>query len=70
MPEAPLNGSNLLNEDGPESVEEFADNFNSSALAFVEDVVDYREVLQEVEDANVLGEQLVNLVREHYSGCC
>ena len=70
MPEAPLNGDNIFNEDRPESVEEFADNFNSSALGFLEDVVDYQEVLQEVEGANILGEQLVNLVRGCYCRCC
>jgi hypothetical protein len=43
-------------------VDDFADGFNTSAIGFIEEVVDYEEVLQEVEDANFLGEQLVNLV--------
>lgn len=45
-------------------MEDFAEGFNASALGFIEEVVDYQEVLQQVEEANTLGEQLVNLVRE------
>ena len=63
VPDVPLDDTNPLNEDTPDSAEDFADNFNSSALDYVDEVLDYHEVVQEIEDANILGEQLVNLVR-------
>lgn len=63
MPDVPLDGTNLLNEDTPDSAEDFADSFDSSALDYIDEVVDYHEIVQEIEEANTLGEQLVNLVR-------
>lgn len=58
----PLNGSNPLNVDPPETQTDFLSDFNASAVDFIEEVVQYQEVLEEVEAANMLAEQLINLV--------
>lgn len=63
MPESPLNGSNPLNIDPPDTAESFVESFNDDALRFIEEVSGYELMLQEVEEANTLGEQLINLVR-------
>ena len=44
------------------------DTFNASAIGYIEEVIDYQEILEEVEETNTLGEQLVNLVR-HFFVC-
>ena len=62
IPDVPLNGSNPLNVDPPETMD-FVQNFNASAIGYVEEVIDYQELLQEVEDTNTIGEELINLVR-------
>lgn len=49
--------------DPPQTARDFADNFNSSAISYLDNVLDYQEILHEVEEANVLGEGLINLVR-------
>ncbi len=61
VPEVPLNGSNPLNVDPPETPD-FVETFNASAIGYIEEVIEYQELLQEVEETNTLGEQLVNLV--------
>lgn len=63
MPEVPLNGSNPLNVDPPETVTDFVGNFNSSAFMYLEEVEDYVVLLQDIQDTNALGEQFINLVR-------
>ena len=59
----PLNGTNPLNVDPPDSVESFAENFNASALEYIDEVEIYEEILAEVEEVNALGGQVVDLVR-------
>ena len=63
MANVSLDVTNPLNEDTPDSVEEFADRFNSSVLDYIDEVLDYHEAVKEIEDTNTLVEQLVNLVR-------
>lgn len=61
--ETPLNGTNPLNIDPPDSVESFANNFNTSAVEYINEIEEYEEILAEVEEANNLGGQVVDLVR-------
>ena len=64
IPDAPLAGSNPLNEDPPNSLEDFVGDFNSTLLDFVDSVEDYEDVLMDYEETNVLGERVINLVRD------
>ena len=61
--ETPLNGTNPLNVDPPDSVESFAEGFNASAIEYIDEVETYEEILAEVEEVNTIGGQVVNLVR-------
>ena len=58
----PLEGSNPLNEDPPDTVEEFVDDFNITVGAYTDSIQVYVEAVQAVEEANLLGEQVVNMV--------
>ena len=64
MTEQPLNGSDInpLNADPPEDAGEFVERLNISALEYSQSVGEYEEVLLAVEEANSLGEMVVNLV--------
>lgn len=62
LPETPDVGANPLNEDPPSSVEEFARDFNYTVDRYIESVSAYQEAVAEVEEANELGEKVVNLV--------
>ena len=66
MTEQPLNGSgiNPLNTDPPEDAGEFVERLNISALEYSQSISEYEEVLLAVEEANSLGEMVVNLVSE------
>lgn len=55
----PLDGSNPLNVDPPE---DFFSDFNVSVIDYLEDVVHYQELLEEVETTNMLAERFINLV--------
>ena len=58
----PLEGSNPLNDDPPVTVEEFVDDFNVSVGTYADSIQVYMEAVEAVEEANLLGEQVVNLV--------
>ena len=61
---APFEGSNPLNVDPPDTVEEFAVDLNVSVGAYTDSIQLYEEAVEAVEEANLLGEQVVNLVSE------
>lgn len=61
-----LNGSNPLNVDPPETETDFLSDFNASVIDFVEEVIHFQEILEEVEATNMLAEQLINLVSMCY----
>jgi len=65
VPEAPLNGTNPLNEDAPSSQQGFIEQFNNEAFQYIQQASGYQLEVQEVTAVNELGEQLINLVREH-----
>lgn len=62
IPDVPLEGSNPLNEDPPDTIQDFFENLNSSILDYNDQVIAYEEAVREVEQTNTIGEQLVNLV--------
>ena len=62
VPDVPLNGSNPLNEDPPDTMD-FVETFNASAIGYIDEVIEYQELLQDVEEVNMIGEELINLVR-------
>ncbi len=62
MLDAPLSGSNPLNEDPPETTEEFVTNFNESAIGYLDEIESYELILNEVEETNSIGEEFINLV--------
>ena len=62
IPDPPLEGTNPLNEDSPDSLEDFVETLNTSVLDYNDRVTEYEEALMEVESTNIIGEQVVNLV--------
>lgn len=58
----PLNGSNPLNEDPPDSTSDFVEALNVTVLSYVDSVMEYEEAVQAVIETNELGEQVINSV--------
>lgn len=58
----PLNGSNPLNEDPPDSTSDFVEALSDSVVSYVDSVMDYEEAVQAVIETNELGEQVTNTV--------
>lgn len=50
--------------DPPATEADFLSSYNASAISFIEEVIQFQEVLQEAEAANMLAEELINLVRD------
>ena len=61
---SPLNGSNPLNEDPPETTAEFVEELNGTVSTFIDSVLVYEEAVREANDVNELGELVLNSV------CC
>ena len=55
-------GSNPLNVDPPQTAEDFVSNFNDGAIGYLDEIESYALIVDEVEEANTIGEELINLV--------
>ena len=62
VPDYPLHDSNPLNEDPPETLEDFLSDLNVSAIGYIEEVAYYQQVLEELGETNMLVEQFINMV--------